>query len=351
MSDRRSVYSSFKPAWHVERIQQLRRGEDIVPTHIHFVIADLCNQDCHFCSYRMSTGFASERFPDEQGNRNPRRFVPTAKALEILDDCAALGVKAIEFTGGGEPTVHPDHRQIIRHAQNLGLSTGLVTNGVLLRDDPCFRDLTWLRLSLDASKPSTYERMRRSKAWPKVMSNLYLAARLGKPHVGVGFVVTRENWSEITGACLIAKSAGVKYIRLSAMFSTQEAHYYEGLLDKIREERRRAALFSDDTFKVIDLFGDRIDDLDQGAPDYAFCGKQQFVLYIGGDQQVYTCCTNAYTTHGLIGDLREQRFADWLRSHRRYDFDSRKCHHCQFNESNRLVSFLLDPNPAHVDFV
>jgi MoaA/NifB/PqqE/SkfB family radical SAM enzyme len=299
----------------------------------------------------MSGGFSTENFADEQGNKNPRRFIPTAKALEILDDCAAVGVKAIEFTGGGEPTVHPDHRLIIARAQALGLETGLVTNGVLLRDDPCFHALDWLRISLDAGKAETYQNIRASKAWPKVMGNLRLAAGLVKPYTGVGFVVTRENWSEIGAACLIAKNAGIKYVRLSAMFSAEAASYYDGLLPSIREERQRAQLFNDVDFKVIDLFGDRIENLDQGAPDYDFCGKQQFVLYVGGDQKIYTCCTNAYTTAGEIGDLRQQRFADWLKGHRRFDFNARGCHHCQFSQTNRNINFLLEKDPTHVNFV
>lgn len=346
-----NVYSSFKPAWHLDRIAELRAGRDIVPSHIHLVLSDLCNQDCHFCSYRISNGFAAENFADADGNRNPARFIPTAKAKEILDDCAALGVKAIEFTGGGEPTVHKDHIEIIGHAQSLGLQTGLVTNGVRLSDHPVFHNLDWLRISLDAGTPETYERIRASKAWPKVMANLTTAAGLSKPYVGAGFVVTRENAREILDSIEIVKRAGLSYIRLSAMFSWEGSDHYSGLMAEIGAARAAAKQMEDATFKVVDMFGDRIDDLDDGKPDYAFCGEQQFVLYIGGDQKVYTCCTNAYTTHGEIGDLRATSFKDWLASHRRYDFDARSCHHCQFNGKNKIINFLLDPAPAHVNFV
>ena len=164
------VFSSLKAAWHTDRIKDLRAGKDIIPTHVQLIISDLCNQDCHFCAYRMSKGFSVENFPDEQGNRNPKRFIPTAKAKEILDDCAALGVGAIEFTGGGEPTVHKDHIEIIGHAQDLGLETGLVTNGVRLSDHSVFQNLTWLRISLDAGTAESYEGIRASKAWPKVQA-------------------------------------------------------------------------------------------------------------------------------------------------------------------------------------
>ena len=109
-------FSSLKAAWHTDRIAQLRAGQDIVPAHVQIIISDLCNQNCHFCAYRMDGGFSTTNFADDHGNRNPVRFIPAAKAKEILDDCAALGVGAIEFTGGGEPTVHKDCFEIIAYA-------------------------------------------------------------------------------------------------------------------------------------------------------------------------------------------------------------------------------------------
>jgi MoaA/NifB/PqqE/SkfB family radical SAM enzyme len=346
-----NVFSSLKAAWHIEKIAALREGKDIVPTHVQLIISDLCNQDCHFCAYRMSGGFSTEKFADEEGNRNPVRFIPTAKAIEILNDCAELGVTSIEFTGGGEPTVHPDHIEIIGKAQQLGLQTGLVTNAVKLRDDGVFRGLDWLRVSLDAGTPETYRRIRASKQWPKVIANIKLAATFEKPLVGIGFVVTRENYSELVDACKLVRDAGIPYVRISAMFSEFGARYYDDILDNIREQRELAAALATDSFKVVDFFGNRIEDLVLGKPDYSFCGEQQFVLYIGGDQKVYTCCTNAYTTHGQIGDLSRQSFKDWIKSHRRYDFDASKCHHCQFNDKNRVINFMLEKAPKHVGFV
>lgn len=333
--------TSLKPAWHLEKIQKLRAGENVVPTHLQLIMSDLCNQDCGFCAYRSSVGFSIENFP-EDGRKNPIRFIPTAKCREILEDYAELGGGAVEFTGGGEPTVHKDHLEIIGYAQGLGLQTGLVTNGVRLKDHDVFHNLDWLRISLDAGTPETYESVRKSAAWPIVMRNLKLAATFRKPKVGVGFVVTRENYREIGQACVIVRDAGIPYIRISAMFSTLGASYYEGLEVEVPEVPG---------LRVVNLFPDRIGDLNQGPPDYDFCGYQQFVLYIGGDQKVYTCCTNAYTTAGTIGDLKVQRFKDWLLTYNRRNWDARSCHHCQFNDKNRLINYLLQPAPEHVNFV
>jgi len=344
-------FSPLKAAWHLDRIAALRAGKEINPTHVQLVLSDLCNQNCHFCSYRMDGGFSTQNFSDEKGNRNPHRRIETKKALEILDDCFMAGVEAIEFTGGGEPTVHPDWLQIIGYAQELGMQTGLVTNGVKLKRDPVVERLTWLRISLDAASPETYQQIRESLAWPHVMRTLDYVGALKNPLVGVGFVITRENYTEILKACEFAKSKGVSYIRLSAMFSDQGAEYYSEIRDRIDLERHAARNLETDHFRVIDYFGNRISDLDQQAPDYRFCGEQQFVVYIGGDLRVYTCCTNAYTDKGRVGDLRNMRFAEWLERKRQFGFDARGCHHCQFNGTNRAINYLLDPAPAHVGFV
>jgi len=346
------VMTSFKPAWHLERVAQLRRKRDIVPTHLQMIISDLCNQDCHFCAYRMEGGFSTEQFPDESGKKNPTRFIPVEKAIEILNDAANAGVLAVEFTGGGEPTVHPQWESIIAHAQGLGLRTGLVTNGTRLEGKAgVLSGLTWLRISLDAGQQLTYETIRATRLWNKVVENIRYAAALDGPLVGVGFVATRENFHEIVDACVLAKSLGVPYVRISAMFSHQGAEYYSGVEGAIRDYISTAKSLEDSSFKVVDFFGARVHDLEMAAPDYDFCGYQQFVVYIGGNLKVYTCCTNAYTRKGEIGDLSTQRFSDWFYNTRRYDFDARSCHHCQFNDKNKLINYLVDPNPPHVEFV
>lgn len=66
--------TSLKPAWHLEKIVQLRAGENIVPPHLQLIISDLCNQNCHFCAYRSETGFSVENFP-EHGRKKDRKSV------------------------------------------------------------------------------------------------------------------------------------------------------------------------------------------------------------------------------------------------------------------------------------
>jgi len=359
-----AAYSDLKACWHTEQITELRQGKQIVPRQVQLIISDLCNHDCHFCAYRMSGGFSTEQF-SQDGNKNPNRKIATQKAMEILDDCSAIGVKAIQFTGGGEPTVHPDHIRLFDYAGLLGLQTSLVTNGCILREgwEAILPRMKWIRVSVDAGTAKTYSKVRSVKEsmFTKVWTNIALLAEEIRNAgtdclLGVGFVVTRENWKEI-GHCLdLAKQAGVPYVRLSAMFSNSGESYYDWIYDSIRDKiEDMRTLYEDDVFKVVDLFGDRISDLHQHAPDYNFCGYQQFNMYIGGNLKVYRCCTTSYTKHGEVGDLSKQSFRKWFESEQKRGaykgFDATTCHTCQFNGKNRAINYMLDADPLHAEFV
>jgi MoaA/NifB/PqqE/SkfB family radical SAM enzyme len=358
-----TAYSDLKAAWHLDKLAAMRRGDPVVPAQVQLIISDLCNHDCHFCSYRMSGGFSTEQF-GENGNMNPNRKIPTPKAREILEDCAAIGVGAIQFTGGGEPTVHPDHMELFKYAQFLGLETSLVTNGCILRDGwkEVLPKMKWIRVSIDAGSAEEYARVRRVRPefFQRALHNTsLLAAEIKRKGtdclLGCGYVITRENWKDLYEGVHLIRESGAHYVRLSAMFSNEGADYYSGIHDQIKQCIKDCKTLETPRFKVVDLFGDRIADLTQHAPDYEFCGYQQFNMYIGGNLKVYRCCTTAYTMHGQVGDIGGMRFSDWFRSAEKdaayRHFDARSCHTCQFNGKNRVINYLVGEKPLHVEFV
>jgi len=52
---------------------------------------------------------------------------------ELLDDAKQIGFKTVRLYGG-EPLLHPDLPNMIRHGVQLGLRVYVTTNGILLRD-------------------------------------------------------------------------------------------------------------------------------------------------------------------------------------------------------------------------
>lgn len=361
-------YSALKVIHHPERLAVLREGGQPAPAQVQLVISDFCNQSCGFCAYRWEGYTSNELFrvieADGKVNNNPKRMIPLAKVLEILDDCAEMGVKAVQITGGGEPTAHPDHAVIFRAVLDRRLDLALVTNGVILRDGVAdlLAQAKWVRVSIDAGRAETYAKTRRvpasqfERAWVNVQT-LAMARDMAAAGMvlGVGFVVTRDNWEEVYEAAQIAKASGADNLRISAVFQPDDAAYFADFHKEAAALCREAEKLNGGGFVVFNNFGDRLADLAQRRPDYSFCGYQHFSTYIAGDQNVYRCCVQAYNPRGLIGSLKGRRFKDLWESQAKRDdfaaFDARGCERCMFNNKNRTINYALAREPAHVNFV
>lgn len=122
-------------------------------------------------------------------------------------------------------------------------------------------------------------------------------------------------------------------------------------MDQVRNAIEYAKGEEEPCFEIVDLFDTALGKVAAGP----FCGMQQFVLYIGGNLKVYRCCYTAYSELGEIGDLTNQRFADWFQSNPKRtaiaDFDARSCGVCPLEHKNATIRYMVDPNPPHVNFV
>lgn len=363
------IYSPLKVVYHPDRLALLKSGGQPAPVYVQLVLSDLCNQDCAWCAYRQEGYLQNQLFGIEEArgrNNNPSRLVPIEKAYELLEDFTEIGVKALLFTGGGEPTVHPQHREIINRALCLGLDVALNTNGALFSAElaqALVDRARWVRFSVDAATSETYARTRRvhPDVFARVLKNIRElverrnASGASQLVIGFGFVVDKTNWREVAGAAETARQLGVDNVRMSAAFQSELSDYFEPFLEDAQRLCREAEALAGDGFEVHNLFPARLDDLGFTSPDYSFCGIQHFTTYIGADLNVYRCCVQSYNERGLIGSIREQRFRDlWYSQAKRDDFDNfdaRGCRWCMFHDKNRAIKQLLEDDAPHVNFV
>ncbi len=352
-----NAYSHMKAFRHTDVLGGIRQGKPTRLPHVELILADLCQQSCKFCAYRLK-GYAPNQLFDD------RRMMATEKALEIIDDCAELGVQAIQFTGGGEPTLHQGFPEAFSRVFGHGMKAALVTNGVLLGTMLTVAvEAEWVRFSLDAATKDTYCSIRRVhwSHWEKAKNSLtalrLLRDKLGRPcQIGVGFVVTPDNWREVYDAAKLAKYLGADNFRISAQFSQEDEKLFERFHAEAAKLAKEAENLTDERFTVYNRFSDRLADLVDGSPKDSLCGYQFFTTYIGADLNVYRCCGYAYNERGLVGSLVNQRFKDFWMSQARFDnqmnFDGRGCERCQFRKQNSALAYALNPEPQmHEAFV
>lgn len=110
------------------------------PIVAHIVPTRRCNLACTYCNE-----FDAVSQP-----------IPLAEMLRRVDQLAALGTTIITISGG-EPMLHPDLDEIIRHIRRRGAIATLITNGYLLTTDRIRRlnqaGLDYLQISIDNVNP------------------------------------------------------------------------------------------------------------------------------------------------------------------------------------------------------
>lgn len=353
-----NIYSNHKIMHHADVLSNLKQGIQTNPIQVHLMPQNKCNHRCEFCSYRL----------DE--NKNNQLFdcsshIPEKIMAQLLSDCNMMGIKAIEITGGGEPLLYPHKELMFQRIIDYGFDYGLVTNGTLLTDKlakMAVPKMTWARVSIDAGSAKSYAKIRRvpESHFEKAFNSIRLLRKYAaNPQfkLGVGFVVNNDNYTEIFDSCKKAKENGADNVRISAIFHPDGMSYFdEGVIEYAKGLAKLSETLTDETFKVYNLFDERIHNLEIGRQNYKYCGTKDVLCVIGGDCTVYTCCSLAFNKKGLIGSIKDQTFKQlWASDEKRKmfeEFDASKIctYGCLYENKNKFMNSLLS-DPLHVNFI
>ena len=354
-----SPYSTDKVVYHPRIVQSFMAhcSHEMYPVFIHLMPQNFCNQNCQFCSYRMEGWKNSKHF-------DARSHIPWERMQELLREFDRMGVRAIEITGGGEPLAYPDINRLLDELSTMPIETALVTNGTLLKErtaDLLYRThLQWARVSIDAGNKKNYCAIRRcpeshwDMAWRGVKR---LVARRDHQAIGIGFVVTEHNYTDIFELCSRAKDSGVNNVRISVAFTAKGADLL-GTVQKMeaREQLHKCEELNCRNFQVVDLFDERLNNLrlSSDKQDYDYCGTKDLLCVIEGQGNVYTCCTLTGMKKGLIGSIMDIPFDDlWKQKAKwREEFDPRKMCRCTclYEKRNQVMLGLRNP-PEHINFI
>jgi radical SAM protein with 4Fe4S-binding SPASM domain len=306
---------------------------------------------CKWCTYNGAVPRLSR----------PNKKILRDDAVKFLLDFFTTGGRAVEFTGGGEPTCHPHHLEIIRFAMSLGLDIALITNGLVPKPAELIRlipDFKWLRVSLDASTPEEFKARKGVDGFDKVTAFISLAARTAKRngncHVGVSYLIDENTTTEeIRRAVELCRGLGAHSLRFAPI-------YKESAPTKIaRATQEELEALTVEDFLVINMTEQRLEDIEAAKKHPCrTCGYMYTSLVVGCDSKVYPCCFQVYSEEHKIADLTQERFKDWWFSDRRKKLvdswrrnvrcDGVACWH---REKNDLFYKLVEEPPDDLFFI
>lgn len=359
--------SPFKASHHLDAIASLRRGLMVAPKNIQIDLEAFCPHSCEFCTYR-NVGWQDYK-PAPMQFEEPKRLVegvtgfPRSLALSIPSQMVEAGIPSIEITGGGESLVYPHIKDFLQECAYHNIEIGLVTNGVAFTSgvrEVMRRDkLKWVRFSVDAITPSVYSSVHRTSAgaFSGLLRNIQELIAWRDDSVtliGISFVITKHNYIQIAEAATFFKQLGVDSIRYTFTFDPNG----DGALDPSQRQAALEALrlAEHETCDTFHVFGvNRLDVYSRPNNDFSTCGHQHFVWAIGYNGKVYPCCIMKYHEGYEIGDLTKQTLKEVVFSDARREFARNlivsQCKPCYLRDKNRFIEYLLDNDPAHVNFV
>lgn len=308
---------------HGEALAKIQRGERVWPVNVELDISNACNLRCSWCAFAyMHNGIFME----------PALF---SRIMEELD-----GIKSITFTGGGEPTIHPDFAQMVQEASRYKL--GLYTNGVSIKNLlPVAHLFEWIYVSLDEVDKESYRRSKGASAFDTVLRNTRQLAQ--EVFVGLGFLVHEKNYEYIDKMVELGKKVDADYVHVHPIVADVSYHWIPDALEILEYDWGYPLFYSEKRFW--DLYYYWVGSWSRG---YSICRGSELVPCIGADGTVWVC-PNMRGKRPL-GNLQEETFAEiWARREvQKVGPDCRIA--CRNHALNTVLEYACTPQ-LHEDFV
>ena len=351
------LYSNLKFLRYREHLQALGEKRVVAPVHVRIKPMNYCNHNCWYCAYRHDNLQLGE-------DMDLADQIPRTKMFEIAADLIEMEVKAVTFSGGGEPLLYKPLPELVEKLAGAGIRVAALTNGANLKGkvaDAFAQHATWMRVSMDGWDGASYAKSRSIKddAFGKLLDNLTAFAASGTDCVlGVSFIIDQANHAHISEICERVRDAGVNHVKLSPVVVgnsvAENNKYHDQIKDAVTDQIEAATALDTPDFKVINHYHELPDLFDK---PYSMCAYLQFLTVIGADCGVYTCQDKAYTDGGLLGSIKDIRFKDfWYSEENRknlFAFDPRaSCrHHCVTHSKNLAIMEYLSLDQEHGHFV
>ena len=186
------------------------------PYRMDLAITYRCNLSCAHC-YN-----ARERnYPE----------LPTNDWKNILDQLWQIGIPHVVFTGG-EPTHRDDLPDLIRYADQLGMVTGINTNGTRLGDQGFLNSLVkagldHVQITLESHAPTIHDAMvQRQGSWQKTIAGIQNVVD-SKLYMMTNTTLLSNNAKQLSDTLDFLAQLKVPTIGLNALIYSEKEKWYK----------------------------------------------------------------------------------------------------------------------------
>jgi len=348
---------SHKLIYHISRVNDWLKGKVIYPTYMEVSPVGACNHRCTYCGLDFM-----EYRP---------HYYDTVLFKERLSELSELGLKSIMYAGEGEPFLHKDIAEIIKHTKKVGIDAAATTNGVLFKKeiaDEILSSAEWIKVSINGVTRETYAKIHRCNPddFNQVIENMSYAVRIRNDNnyactLGMQLLLLPENHREVMALAKLARDIGMDYLVIkpysqhprskTKRYNNIKYNDYEYLRDELLSlnSENFSTIFRMHTMKK----------WDESQRNYKRCFALPFWSYIDAEGSVWGCSVYLGDEQFLYGNIYEHSFQEIWEGEKRLrslhwvedKLDVSQCRvNCRMDEINRYLWELKNP-PAHVNFI
>ncbi len=327
ISDSKRFNPQGKILVHYDKVKKYFKNGNVDPITLEIDPSNACNHSCPFCisGHIHLSKYKGTKFFD-------RRIMKKDILMSLAKDIVSMDINSLSWTGGGEPTQNPHLKEAIKYIKkNSKIQMGMFTNGTLLDRFDLFSTITnsleWIRISIDAGKENTYNKLRvtnKSNDFKKVIQNIKTLIKTKKKNksklnIGVGYVVTKDNFNEVEHFAKLFSKINVDYCQFKPEIIQVERN---GELDRVKEQIS-SDFWLTKVSKVLEnakkLLGDKfecnsykLEDLilnpENYGRNYKECLGSQFQPCVGADGNVYVCTNHRGHKEYSYGNIFDKSF-------------------------------------------
>jgi len=265
------------------------------PITLELHLSNICDHHCPFCTFRDSVHKSLER----------NATFPLELIDNIIRDSKKMHIKAIVYSGGGEPLLYSNFIKVVEKFSSINIDQGLITNGSKLDDDDILKSViknfSWIRVSVDAGSANVYERTHGTdQKFEKIINNVKRLSRLkkdlhsSKPRIGVSFLLTMENYNDLIRAVEVFSETGIDYFQVKPLVMNAEERIASGNIfwkQAVFDQLLALPAHSKTNYHVYTLGFKFIDLLKAvNKKQFSKCHGHPFYPVITANGKIYVCC-------------------------------------------------------------
>ncbi|MBE5935330.1 MAG: radical SAM protein [Lachnospiraceae bacterium] len=322
--------------------------KDFNPIAIEVHPTAMCNHRCIHCSYK---------------ERNESRNSLSKEVMDkLMDSIINMKIKAVYFSGGGEPTLYPNLKEYINKLYSNNVECSIITNGSYFEESGIVNianKLNYIAVSVPAVTEDTFklitgtDNMKKVLGLPKRIKDIHGD---NSPVIGSRIVITNKNYKDVGEFLRIIKESCFDY----ALFKIVRDYEDNGQgLSKdeelyLKEQISKYKNFDEDFTNIKSIFNYR---KPIEFKNKCWVNYYSMIANVGTDGKVYPNIVEIDKPEFCIGDLNTSALEEMWNSdvHNKVKEASNqkwlegKCKNCRAMSYNNIINNMVESIPSQFD--